>query len=145
MEGTGELAQWIRELVALVEDLVSIPRTHMLTPNHLQLQFQGIRCPFLNSGYRWCIHTHIVKTLIHLLFKSHFKGGAAHFIFLFPHPLTKREKCALCQSHLLKAKEKRWSEEPSGPHGSQLGAGWSALPCYLQPQFCVLLSALPGR
>ena len=41
----GEMAQWLSALVALPEDPGSIPSTHMVTYNYLQLQFQGIRHP----------------------------------------------------------------------------------------------------
>ena len=30
-------------------DLDLVPRTHMVAHSHLQLQFQGIQCPFLAS------------------------------------------------------------------------------------------------
>jgi hypothetical protein len=38
----GEIAQWLRELAALQEDLSSVPSIHMAPRNCLQLQFQGI-------------------------------------------------------------------------------------------------------
>jgi hypothetical protein len=33
-EGTGEMAQRLRALVALAEDLESVPSTHMVAHNH---------------------------------------------------------------------------------------------------------------
>lgn len=40
--GAGEMAQRFRALVALSEDLASIPSIHMVAHKHLSLQFQGI-------------------------------------------------------------------------------------------------------
>lgn len=40
--GAGDMAQWSRVLVALVQDLGSFPSSHMVANNHPQLQFQGI-------------------------------------------------------------------------------------------------------
>ena len=43
------MAQWLRSLAALPEDLGSVLSTHSDTHNHLQLQFQEISCPLLAS------------------------------------------------------------------------------------------------
>lgn len=45
----GEVAQWLRAMAALEENLGSIPSTRMATKNYLKLQFQGIWCPLLAS------------------------------------------------------------------------------------------------
>lgn len=37
-----KMAQLLRTLVALPGDLGSGPAAHMMAPNHLQLQFEGI-------------------------------------------------------------------------------------------------------
>lgn len=41
--GSGKMAQWLRALAALEEDLGLVPSTHMLVFNHLKLQFHGIQ------------------------------------------------------------------------------------------------------
>jgi hypothetical protein len=33
--GAGEMAQWLRELIVLPEDLISIPSNHMVAHSHL--------------------------------------------------------------------------------------------------------------
>jgi hypothetical protein len=33
--GAGEVAQWLRALIALLEELSSIPNNHMVAHNHL--------------------------------------------------------------------------------------------------------------
>ena len=44
------MAQWLRALAPLREDLGSIPSTHMETHNCLLFaQLQGIQCPLLAS------------------------------------------------------------------------------------------------
>ena len=43
------MAQQLRILAALAEDLDLDPRIHMVPHNHFYLQFQGILQPFLNS------------------------------------------------------------------------------------------------
>ena len=40
-KGAGEMAQWLRVPTALVEDLGSIPSTHMVTKNLLQAGHGG--------------------------------------------------------------------------------------------------------
>ena len=40
------MAQWLT-LAALLEDLVSTPRIHMVVHNHLLFQFQGIWSPLM--------------------------------------------------------------------------------------------------
>jgi hypothetical protein len=59
----GEMAWWLRALTALPEDPFpedSIPYTHMVAHNHLQLQYQGIHIPwispFLISEDTACTH-----------------------------------------------------------------------------------------
>ena len=42
ISGNGEIAQWLRELVALAEDPDLAPRTYMLAHNHLYFQFPVI-------------------------------------------------------------------------------------------------------
>lgn len=37
-----EMAQWVREYTALVEDSGLVPSTHTVAHNHLKLHFQGI-------------------------------------------------------------------------------------------------------
>jgi hypothetical protein len=39
LNGVGEMAQQLRALTVLPENLGSIPSTHMAVPHHLQLQF----------------------------------------------------------------------------------------------------------
>ena len=41
-EGAGEMTQWLRALIALVEDPGSIPITHMAAHNCLKIQLQEI-------------------------------------------------------------------------------------------------------
>jgi hypothetical protein len=52
MLATGELVQWLRPLSAFVEYSSSVPNTHMEAQNHLQLQFQGIKCPLSSLGHQ---------------------------------------------------------------------------------------------
>jgi hypothetical protein len=40
------MAQWLRALAALPEDLGSVPRTHVADHNHLELQLQSTKCLF---------------------------------------------------------------------------------------------------
>lgn len=40
--GAGRMVQWLRTLVALTEDLGSVPNTHTVGHTHLQLQFPWI-------------------------------------------------------------------------------------------------------
>lgn len=54
------MAWWLRALAALAESPGLGPSTHMESHNHLQPQFQGIRCPLLASmGIRHAHGTHI--------------------------------------------------------------------------------------
>lgn len=39
-QGGGEIAQWLRVLAALPENLVLIPSAHMVAYNHLELHFR---------------------------------------------------------------------------------------------------------
>ena len=43
------MAQWLKAMAALPEDLDLIPRIQMGAHNHPQLHFQGIWCPLLVS------------------------------------------------------------------------------------------------
>lgn len=43
------MAQWSRALIALKEDLGSIPTTHMVVHNHPCIQLQKIPYPLLTS------------------------------------------------------------------------------------------------
>jgi hypothetical protein len=43
------MAQWVRALIALPENRGALRSTHMAAHDHLELQFPGIRCPFLAS------------------------------------------------------------------------------------------------
>lgn len=45
------MTQWlmVRALVALTEDLDSVPSAHMLSRNHLEFQFQEIQWLLLSS------------------------------------------------------------------------------------------------
>lgn len=45
--GAGFLAQQLRALATVTEDLGSGPRTYVVTLNHSELQFQGIQPPFM--------------------------------------------------------------------------------------------------
>ena len=47
--GAVEMAQWVRALIALPENRGALRSTHMAAHDHLELQFPGIRCPFLAS------------------------------------------------------------------------------------------------
>lgn len=42
MSHAKEIAPWLRALASLLEDQGSIPRTHVVAHNHVQLLFQGI-------------------------------------------------------------------------------------------------------
>lgn len=43
MSEAGEMAQSLRTLSARVDDLDSVPRIHMVAPNHPELQFHRIQ------------------------------------------------------------------------------------------------------
>lgn len=58
----GQVAQQLRTLAALIEDLGLVPSTHMLAPNGMLLQFQGIRC--LSLACQGIRHTHGEQTYI---------------------------------------------------------------------------------
>lgn len=45
------MALRLRALATLGENVGSVPRTHTVVPNHLQLQFEGIQCSLL-TPYR---------------------------------------------------------------------------------------------
>lgn len=60
----GMMAQWLRELAPLTDDPGSIPRTHMVAYNHLQLQFQD-SMPF--SG----LQSLLITCSAHELTQSH--------------------------------------------------------------------------
>lgn len=47
----------LRALIALAGDLSLVPRTHIVAPNNLQLQFQGIQQPLLTSASTKHTHT----------------------------------------------------------------------------------------
>lgn len=59
------MAQQFREPAALVENLGSVPSTHIrwITITYLQRQVQGIQHPLLASSGR-CTHRHILIKLI---------------------------------------------------------------------------------
>jgi hypothetical protein len=60
------MAQWLRTLAALTEDLGLVPSAHMVVYNHLKLQFQGIRCPLLNFvGTMHAGDTHFRSFYVH--------------------------------------------------------------------------------
>lgn len=44
LEEAGKVAQQLGALVALAEDLVSVPSAHRMAHIHLWLQFSGTRC-----------------------------------------------------------------------------------------------------
>jgi hypothetical protein len=56
--GAGMLAQWLRALADLPEDLSSIPSTQMEAHNHLLVQFQRILCPLLASA---ALYIHVAQ------------------------------------------------------------------------------------
>lgn len=62
MDGVAQRTWWSGAPVFLTEDLGSVPRSHMVAPNYLQLQFQGIRYLLLTSEgtrHTCCEHTHM--------------------------------------------------------------------------------------
>lgn len=66
------MAQGLRALDAVAEDLVSILSTHMMANNHLQLQFQAIQCPFLTPTSierHKCTFIHAGNPLTHIKYK----------------------------------------------------------------------------
>jgi hypothetical protein len=67
--GGEEMAQQLRALAILSEDLDSVPIAHTTAHNYLQLSFQGIQCPKKASVETSCIrctHIHAGKTLKHV-------------------------------------------------------------------------------
>lgn len=52
------MAQELSTLAVLAADLSSVPSTYVETYNSLELQFQGILCPFLATE---CTDTHAGK------------------------------------------------------------------------------------
>lgn len=48
--GAGETVQWLGTLDTLREDLTFIHSSHLIAPNHLWLQFEGIWCGILSSA-----------------------------------------------------------------------------------------------
>jgi hypothetical protein len=62
--GAGETAQWLRALVAFLEDLGSVPNTHRVAHNHLStILVLGIWCYLLTSALTWYtgIYIHIKR------------------------------------------------------------------------------------
>ena len=57
----GEMAQWFRALVVFPEELDTIPISHMVAYNHLQVQLQEIQCPPLAS---MAPGTHVVSICV---------------------------------------------------------------------------------
>jgi hypothetical protein len=62
--GAGELAQRLRALTALTEDLGLIPSTHTVAYSYPELQFQGIGC-LLPISASSCMHTVHTDSLRH--------------------------------------------------------------------------------
>lgn len=54
------MAQWLRPLVDLAEDMSSSSSSYMMANNYLKLQFQG---PFLTPKGTWHIDIHAGKIL----------------------------------------------------------------------------------
>lgn len=66
IDEAGELAQQLRALPALAENLGLTFRTHMAAHNPLWLQLLGPQCPllvFVGSGHACGIHTHKIHFL----------------------------------------------------------------------------------
>jgi hypothetical protein len=64
------MAEWLKALVALAEDLGFIPITHMVAHYLQEFQFKGTQCPLLtlrHQGHMWCTYMHAGKTLIILI------------------------------------------------------------------------------
>lgn len=67
--GVGEMAEWLRALATLVDDLglILTPSTHMAANKHLEYKFQGMQHPLLISKVRCTsIHegiTHNIKII----------------------------------------------------------------------------------
>jgi hypothetical protein len=57
-KGPGEMAQWLRALTTFTEEPSSVPRTHIVALNYLQLHFQGLQCSLLVHRY---IHKQTIK------------------------------------------------------------------------------------
>lgn len=54
------MAQWLRVIPALSEDLSSVPSIYTAAHNSLYLQLQGLQCPFwLLQEPTYIGHTHI--------------------------------------------------------------------------------------
>lgn len=66
--GTAEVVQWLRTFTDLSKDLKSAPINHMVTQNHLELQFVEMKLPFSafngHQACTWYIDTHEAKILL---------------------------------------------------------------------------------
>ena len=59
---TGEMAEWLRALVALPEDAGSVLSTYTVASRHLSLLVHGIQCLFLTTTG---VHMTYILTLSH--------------------------------------------------------------------------------
>lgn len=58
----GEIAQWLKVLVALLEHLLSVPALHQAASNHLNSSYRGFDAPLFwpqrTSVRTWCTEPH---------------------------------------------------------------------------------------
>lgn len=68
------MVQWLRTFTDLSKDLKSAPFNHMVTQNHLELQFLEMKLPLsaLNGhqAWTWCIDTHEAKILLNRMYMN---------------------------------------------------------------------------
>lgn len=67
--GTRVISQWLRTLAAFPGNPGLIPKTHMVTNNHLEGQFQRNQCSLLGSrgtrAHMWCMDIYEAESPMH--------------------------------------------------------------------------------
>jgi hypothetical protein len=75
-QGAGEMAQWLKTLSVLLEDLGSVPYIDMVAHNHLLSQFQGLALSLRASeGTRHVEHGQTCRQNTHTHFKRRGRTG----------------------------------------------------------------------